>query len=263
MATSYSRASSYVHCGEQYRLIRVEKVEEQPMVAGIGGKIIHRATETVDHDLFTTGTVSDNWREAAVAETQLELAALKGTRYENPDSWKIFGKQDLAWFIREGIPNAVESYIDWRMEGDWGIYTMPDGSPAIEVPFEFTLASGLEVKGYVDRVFYSTHTGAPLIVDLKSGLKPKTDLQLALYKFGLESLVPGSAFDWGVYYYGMKKGGTMTKFIDLSYWDEGMLSRIYDGADAAVQNQIYIPNPGENCFTCTVSEHCVFSRASI
>lgn len=277
---SYSKVNQLLTCGEQFRLERIEHLGGRPSTASIAGRIIHSATEAVDRYLFDLTRANNTpsldemyelWTSAANAAYVESMAEYANTEYANPNSWLKYGRptkekphgEDLAWFVKVAIPAALEDYIGWRLQGEWDVMPMPDGSPAIEIPFTFELPSGLPLRGVIDRVFLSAKTGAPLIVDLKSGLKPKTDGQLALYRFGLEKMIPFRMFGWGAYYYGMKRGGSFTDPIDLSHWTPEKLERVYDTADEIIRQRLFLPNPGEHCFHCAVKNHCAFQRSSI
>lgn len=271
---SYSMVKSLLTCGEQFRLERVEKVESQPSTAAIAGKIIHTATEAVDellfHNPFTMpGDLKEAWVSAMEHATREELAALEGSAFADPSTWKTYGRpteikpngEDLYWFLASGIPFALTAYVAWRTEGEWVVMRMPDGSPAIELPFVVDIG-GIPVRGYIDRVFVHRTTNEPLVVDLKSGMKPKNDSQLAIYKKALESNL-GRPFSWGAYYYGMKKGGQLTDPIDLSYWTDEMLFDLYNPAEKAIEQGLFIPNPGEACMHCGVKQHCRYQLSAI
>jgi hypothetical protein len=49
---SYSQFSTYVECGEKYRLTRIVGIQEDPAYWFAGGTAVHTATEAVDHALF-------------------------------------------------------------------------------------------------------------------------------------------------------------------------------------------------------------------
>jgi hypothetical protein len=49
---SYSQFSTYVDCGEKFRLTRVIGIQEDPAYWFAGGTAVHTATEVVDHALF-------------------------------------------------------------------------------------------------------------------------------------------------------------------------------------------------------------------
>lgn len=276
---SYSKVNQLLTCGEQFRLERIEHLGGRPSTASVAGRIIHSATEAVDRRLFELADdesadlddLYERWTNAANLAHAEAMAEVSATEYANPSTWLHYGRptkekphgEDLAWFVKVAIPAAVEDYIEWRMQGDWDVMEMPDGTPAIEIPFTFELPSGLPLRGVIDRVLVSTKTSQPLIVDLKSGQKPKTDGQLALYRFGLEKMIPFRLFGWGAYYYGMKRGGTLTQPIDISHWTPEMLQRVYDTADSIIAQRLFVPNPGEHCFHCPVARHCPFERSSI
>jgi ATP-dependent helicase/DNAse subunit B len=49
---SYSSITTWLACGYQYYLSRIQKVAEQPAVWFIGGSAVHRATEQYDLELW-------------------------------------------------------------------------------------------------------------------------------------------------------------------------------------------------------------------
>lgn len=208
-----------------------------------------------------------------VANTRLnEEVAEHLVDFPDITSWKSYGRatkakphgEDIDWFREFGIPACINNYLDWRLEHpELVLYILPNGNPAIEVEFYVTLGPGDPVRGYIDRVFVNENNGGKLIVDIKSGQKPKTSEQLGIYKKALEA-GSGEEFRWGTYIYGLKTGINVVPDIDLSMWTDEALGRIY-GADTTVllEKQLFLPNPGENCFHCGVSHHCAFAAASI
>lgn len=49
---SYSQFTTYLTCGWQYVLTRVEKVEEDPAYWFAGGTSVHSAADAIDHALL-------------------------------------------------------------------------------------------------------------------------------------------------------------------------------------------------------------------
>lgn len=45
---SFSTLNSYRMCGEQMRLQKIDKAEQRPGLAGIGGNAVHAGTEYLD-----------------------------------------------------------------------------------------------------------------------------------------------------------------------------------------------------------------------
>lgn len=52
---SYSQFSTWLDCGEKYRLTRVVQVSEDPAWFLVGGKAVHTATEAIDLLLHAEG----------------------------------------------------------------------------------------------------------------------------------------------------------------------------------------------------------------
>lgn len=261
---SYSQLNAVRQCGESYRLERIEQVPQRPSVPAVAGRVAHEATEAIDEALHR-GVVDGSElsslaskRAAEGFEREIETNSADFP----PDHWKVYGKQDLAWFQATGVPNCITAYIDWRLANPtlrlWEI----DGfGPAIEVPFELVLG-GVLIKGYIDRIFVNDMGVIP-VVDIKTGQKPKTDEQLGLYRVAME-VATGHDIRWGVYVYDLKSGeAKQTPPIDLSHWTVDKLSAIYGKANFLIQNQIFLPAPGEQCWRCSVAPHCEFSRAAL
>lgn len=49
---SPSQIGSLLTCGEKFRLERVERVPSRPMLASIGGSVVHKLTEEIDREWF-------------------------------------------------------------------------------------------------------------------------------------------------------------------------------------------------------------------
>lgn len=244
------------------------KVQARPSVPAIAGTVVHVATEVVDKLLHENGQ-TDPSRLTAEAQADAdaswnEAIALQSAAGREPSTWKHFGRQDAGWFCNVGIPNSIKAYIDWRVANpDWVVAEIPGFGPAIEVPFNYYVTPGRLVHGFIDRVFTSRTQGGYYPLDIKSGLKPKTDEQLGLYKAALNEVL-GWNIERGYFIYGLKSGeAKLTNPLDLSHWTPQRLAAVYEPASQAIEQGIYIPAPGENCFTCSVSEHCEFALSVI
>lgn len=264
---SFSKLKSIRTCGEQYRLERVERVPSRPSWAAVAGTVIHTGTETVDNMIHNGEVDRDLLIDTATAATLVALDEEIVRRSGDflPEQWKAYGrstKQNEAWWRQQGIPNSIRSYVDWRLANqEFTLALVPDFGPAIELPFWYYLPSGELINGYIDRVFTHSGVGGFYPFDLKSGLKPKTDEQLGLYSLALRKTLGWDA-RWGYYLYGLKTGeAKLTRPIDLSHWTEQKLDAEYGPAARAIDAGIYIPNPGEACFHCGVTEHCAFYQS--
>lgn len=265
---SYSQVSQLRRCGWAYYLERVERVPSRPSVPAVAGVAVHVATELVDRELDTPREIVIA-RALSEANDALEQAVDKhGAQGWAPDTWTKFGRstqekpngEDLEWFRTVGIPNSINAYYDWRtsLPASMTLAEVPEFGPAIELPFNYYL-NGQLIYGFIDRVFTDGTNYYPL--DIKSGQKPKTTEQLGLYAAALNS-----ALDWdiqyGYYVHGLKTGkAKLTPPLSLSGWTDRQLARIYLPATRLIDEQVFIPNPGEACRTCSVADSCDYAMA--
>ena len=284
---SYSQVHTLGSCGWQYYLQRETDTPQRPSTPAVAGRVIHTASEAVDHKLFGLEQGHHPWDMSQQGELREELLALASSaseqsfgeelkehlvneKYPDVSDWRSYGRstkekpnaEDIYWFRDVGIPAANEAYVDWRLANpNLQIYVLPDGSPAIEVEFNIQIGERA-VRGYIDRVFIDRTNKSPLIVDLKSGGKPDTDEQLGVYRYALEATY-GLPFVWGAYLYALKKGGVLTAPISLEHWTEEQLVYKYGVANKMIQQKLFLPNPGPGCFHCGVSDSCLFNAANI
>jgi hypothetical protein len=262
---SYSQTKNFRTCGEQYRLERVEKAPQRPNCTAVAGNVIHVVSEWVDGaahigcagpELYSIAReVTPRIVEEALAEnisTDFPISTWK--HYGRPTQAKPNG-EDMYWWIAEGIPKAVDAYIDWRVDNPAWRLAVIDDAPAIEVGFDIKIGT-VEVRGKIDRIFQDD-SGRQLILDIKSGQKPKTDEQLGTYW-------KATGIRWGAYLYGLKTGeAKYVGPIDLSHWTDDKLEQLYCETDRAINAGIFIPNPGDGCFHCAVQNSCKFGMSAI
>jgi putative RecB family exonuclease len=194
---SYSQLNQVRTCGYAFQLARIEKRPERPNIPAVMGRVFHTVSEEIDrliHDQTHRGrgpvqgtnqlvkAVESLTSKTLVAETESTIAG-----YGPIEDWLSYGKQDYAAWRDTILPRTITNYVDWRLASGYQLVDLPGFGPAIEVPFLIDLG-GVVVKGYVDRVFEMNDT--PLILDLKSGRKPETIEQLAIYRIALETIVP-------------------------------------------------------------------------
>jgi len=277
---SFSAVRQLTDCGEAYRLARIERVTEQPMAAGAAGKIIHIGTEYVDYAIIDgatdKGALTLIAHKAAAEATPQVIEEELSEAYPDTASWMSFGRrtvakpqgEDMQWFITEGIPTALANYVEWRLQNSHlqvaEVERVGETCTlyAIEIEFEIRLSPDCApIRGAIDRVFRDSN-GTPLLVDIKSGLKPKSSSQLGLYARAWQEMY-GEKIQYGAYVYGLKKGVTATPPIDLSVWTDERLNQVYGTADKLIEQGLFIPKPGDGCFTCTVKRNCDYYVASI
>lgn len=240
------------------------RVQARPSVPAIAGSAVHVGTEQTDKLLLSGQTDSS----VLIGEslTHAYASYIEATDKEakagwEPSSWKSFGRQDWQWYNDTGIPNSIAAYINWRLENPWPLADVPNFGPAVEVPFNYYVTPGRLVHGWIDRIFVVEGQLVPL--DIKSGLKPKTSEQLGLYAAAVKDGL-GWDLTTGYYLYGLKSGtASLTKPADLRLWTPERLGRLYETASLIIEHKLFVPNPGDACFVCSVSHHCEFALAAI
>jgi hypothetical protein len=111
-----------------------------------------------------------------------------------------------------------------------------------------------------------TAHGFAVIVDIKNGTKPKTTEQLGVYRHAMMEMHPDGGPYLGSYLHGLKptsRSETKQTYPNaLSSWTPERLTALYTSADKQIKDGIFLPNPGEACFMCSVTQHCAFYSAS-
>lgn len=257
---SHSQFSSYVKCGEQYRLEKVVGVKRAPAVWNMGGTAFHSAAEHYERGKFHGFTPSvketlevwhadfERLRKEALAEEPDESKWLTAGR---PTKDRPRGEDVQHW--REIGPPMVERYIKFSEQSEAKIWELPTGDPALEVAFTITLGD-LSVRGAIDSV-WEFPNGSLLVRDYKSGSrKPDSSAQLGLYGVALGQLF-GIVPHWGDFY--MARKAETVGLDDLTVWTEERLTRMYGDMDRAVRAGIFIPVIGSMCGKCSVRDYCV------
>lgn len=161
------------------------------------------------------------------------------------------GKRTAAWWLDNG-PGMVDSWINWRSETGWDIWTTPAGEPAIELECNFTLPGDIPVKAFIDRVFVLP-SGEIAPFDIKTGRIPETGEQLGLYKVALETLF-GVKPQWGYYWHPDKGHGQP---LPLGDYTADYFAALYEGAIAGINAGAFLPKPMNNCKAwCGVARYC-------
>lgn len=243
--------SSWLDCGERFRLERVLGAPQQNAWWFLGGSAFHKASELLD-----LGETSDPLQAWAIAWEE-ELQAVKPKEVLKAGgkvSAAYPNKEDKLWWAAKG-PQMVVDYLKWReaaFEQGWQWWIMPDGKPAIEVPVFITYGDTL-IKGYVDRVMVNPN-GELVIVDLKSGSRvPESTLQLGTYARAFAH-TQGVTATLGAYY--MSRKGTLTDAKSLLHYTDSVLTQWYGSTKKAIENEIFIPKVGMFCGSCSVSKYC-------
>lgn len=230
--TSHSARETLERCARAYFLTRVAKAPQRPAVWLVGGSAVHETTE--DYDLLTLADMESdlNVKEMWNLHFDNQLAEAF-EKEENPSKWGQAKTEPIEVWRSMGL-QFVQSYIDWRERSPWEIWTTPDDEPAIELDVSGKLPGcPVEIKGYVDRVFWDPVMKKLWVLDLKSGKRPpKTASQFETYAALIKAKY-GVQMDMGVPF--MNRKGTPGKPCDLSEVKPEEIGAAYGKAWADVQ----------------------------
>lgn len=252
---SYSSLSSYLDCSERFRL---ERVLNAPQTGGwwfVGGHAVHTATEELDKGLSNdpVGSFLKAWNDEVrtLTERGVDLSTIRaGGRKTNlwPD------KENDQWWRANGQHMVIgwQQWVAARKAEGWSFYAMPDGAPAVEVPFHLTLG-GVLVKGYIDRVMVNPD-GEVVIIDLKTGnTTPSSSLQLGVYALGFHAIT-GVMPSVGAYY--MARKSELSAMSSLLHYDATMVGDWFAKTKVAIEAEVFVPHVTNLCGTCSVAPYC-------
>lgn len=253
MHRSVSQYTTYVQCGEAYRLERVARAPQTPAAWFVQGTAVHAAVEAYELSYRAlTAAEAVKVFEAAYEQGITELLETE----PDPDRWltgnvRTKGSVDIA--RREDVGRQqVLDYIAAMPNSPFTVWEVGPDYLAVELPFELVLGDVL-VKGYIDQVLEDA-SGRLLVRDLKTGTKlPATPLQLGVYALAVEDAY-GIRPGYGDFY--MFKNGGPTPAYDLSDFTRERLTRWFADMDRAESAGIYLASPGDACRVCSVYQWC-------
>lgn len=257
---SHSSLTSWLDCGERYRLERIENVPQQKSWWLVGGSAFHKASEYLD--LGTEENTAAAWKRAWDEQYAEDIPA--GSDHSKIRAGGRVSKQwpekeNIDWWQETG-PDMLVKYVEWRdakfAEG-WQWFRLPDGSAAIEVPVQLVLNEGTDdqvlVKGYIDRVMV-TDDGELLVNDLKSGSRqPASTLQLGIYAQGFARAFGVTPILGGYY---MSRKAELTGPVSLLHYTPELIGRWFGMAQEGISDGIFIPHVSSFCGTCSVKPYC-------
>jgi putative RecB family exonuclease len=248
---SHSAMSTWLNCGWSFYLTRVQQVQENPSYWLVGGKSLHEGTEIYDAlkpgEPFDAGTVfRQRWVENyKLADNGMPFRAggKKTTAYPN--------KEDATWWLDNG-PKMLDFWVQFREVSGYTLYELADGAKAVETELN-TEVGGVNIKGFLDRLMVSPE-GELTVIDIKTSSKaPVTYTQLGTYAILVEKIM-GIRPSKGAYW--MARTGELTEPVTLDHYTENRLATHVKGFKIAVDNNIFIPQPGFMCGTCSVNHAC-------
>lgn len=249
---SFSSLSSYVECGERWRFDRLFEVRTSTWFATVAGSAIHEITEAIDRGLPEEPFKDVFDRLLAVErENGIEVKP-SGKVLKNVGPTGGPNKKDYDWYLHYG-PLFITSYAEWRdANPHLVIATLPDGSPAIEVSLTADIG-GDTFRGYIDRVFLDTSSMTYILVDLKTGNDPSSNLQLGAYRVGLLREYGIEAAQGGFW---SAPKGTLGYLVDLSVYSESYIDAQFEMAWRGIRASVFLANPGNFCNACDAKPYC-------
>lgn len=247
---SVSQLKSYSKCSEQYRLERIARVKSPPAAWTIRGTALHKAIELWELSGRTIDIVAVFYEEYDRGIAEAKEASPDISKWPRPLSW---GAETTISKYREESAAAADAYRAEALSPDcqWSIAELPDGSPAIEVPFRIMFGD-IEVIGYIDQI-NEWRNGAVTVRDLKAGKGDDPMIQLGTYRVVANEIL-GFEVLFGDYWSGKKQGST--GMVDLSRFDREFLTRQFKALSDGIEREVYLPSPGDHCKMCSVREFC-------
>ena len=250
---SHSALNTWLSCGWQFYLSRIQKVPEAPSYWLAGGKSVHESTELFDRLYYGTEKIFD----PTTAFTEAWERNFKDA--DNGMEWRAGGratkaypnKEDASWWLEAG-PKMVDFWTQFRNDSGFTMWQTPDGQPAIETELNQEVG-GVPIKAFLDRLMVAP-TGELVIVDIKTSSKEPASLtQLGIYAILVEKTF-GVRPSLGSYF--MARTGELTQPENLDRYTEARLGSWAKGFELAMENKIFIPSVGFMCGTCSVNNAC-------
>lgn len=222
-----------------------------------GGSAVHETTEW--YDLMAVNAKADIATSALGQTWEIffskQLNELR-EKEPNENKWRSSASEDIERWRVMGL-QFVQDYISWRERSPWEIWTTPDGEPAIELDISGKLPGcPVEIKAFLDRVFFDPLFKKLVIVDLKTSKRPPKDAdQFGVYA-ALMEIKYGKHPDMGVPFMNRKAG--LGKPFELAEYTPKAVGAIFAEAWKRIQSGVF-PAEGiakNDCFLCDVSAAC-------
>lgn len=250
---SFSQLSTYEKCPYRYYLERVEKVWQKPAAWLPMGTAVHYACEKWElSGRHAPDVVIKAWFQESYWEaTNKYLEETPNTAHWEA-SGPFKGPEDITRRFEVGQEHVIryaEYYRKHRTEIPW---VTPDGTPAIELPFDFELG-GVPIRGFIDAVI--NVDGELIVRDTKSGRQPGDDKQLKIYALAIEN-IGGPTVALGDYF--MTRTGKPTFPYDLLQVTKQEMTNRFIQLDLSIKAGEFPPNPGDECARCSVKLSCEY-----
>lgn len=253
---SHSSRETLERCAKQYFLTRVAKAPQLPALWLAGGSAVHEATEA--YDLMAFAGMAEDFEPEDVWDAFFDAQLAQAEEYEEDiNKWRSSKTEPIETWRTMGL-QFVQAYIDWRERSPWEIWTAPDGFAAIELDVSGRLPGcDVEIKAYIDRIFWDPILKQLVIVDLKTSKKPpKSADQFGTYA-ALVAQKYGTPVRMGVPF--MNRRGTLGVPFDLTEYTPEFVGEIFGKAWQDIEGYMKagnFPADTSDCFLCDVKAAC-------
>lgn len=235
---SPSRASDFMNCPLLYRFRSVDRLPETPSPAAVRGTLVHEVLERMFDRPAAERTV----------EVASELLA---------PTWAATIEEDPALeVVTEGSTQAWLAAAD-RLLGTY--FTLEDPrniEPAErEFPVSTTLESGLELRGFIDRLDVAPD-GRIRIVDYKTGKAPKPAyeakalFQMRFYALAIWRMRDTVAHTLQLFYLGSAEILRNNPTEDELIATQSKVEAIADAINTSLDTGVFTPNKSRLCDWC-------------
>ena len=254
---SHSQVSTYISCGEKYRLRYVERRTPTPQGAFLGGIAVHETIEEAantglwsEPEAFEEGGTLHLYFMEKFTELITEAGGSDVVRWGGRKSKTFPNGEDLDWWLQFG-PGMLRRYHEVKLadvEEGWEVM-------GAEIEASFYLDSGTRVVARMDEVL-SKSDGAIKVRDYKTGQsRPEERIQLGLYAQACKVTL-GIMPTMGELCY-LKKAGTAVVDFDAGGWVPTVM-RWMELAEDGLRKDVFVAHPSSFCMSCNVQEGCFY-----
>lgn len=243
-------------CEYRWYLKRVCKVTESPAGWLPQGLAVHDSVEALERserslsEEETVEVFRDSYERHTnrLCDTVRNWGDWTGSGPRYPPQMDV----ERRFHLGEGQTSGYWHYVRERGSQE-PIWTTPDGTPAVELPFAFRLGTVL-VKGFLDQVVLLG--GNPHMRDVKTGKLPGGEFQLSVYAAAMLALY-GVEITTGDFW--MAQQGKPTIPYELKNWDTARLTEYFEAAKDTIEREEFPARPEKSkCWTCPVRAACEY-----
>lgn len=254
---SFSRLSTYHRCGEQFRLLYVEKATPRiPQGALLGGSTVHDLIAYAEKERLwgldqeeLVGELWGSWWRSKVKEA----GGPREIRWGGRKTKAFPSGEDHLWWLSQGRVMLKRWASQRRLDEDLG-FSLAFDNVELQVLAEI---HGHQIRGFIDCLVLVTPDGERIVRDWKTGQVGGADpLQLATYAWILRQ-GPGIGVDRGEFVYLRGKDEGRRRPYDLRALLP-LIERQFGDLLRGVEEEIFPVRPSTMCPSCSVRKACPY-----